>query len=356
MATLGVVKVRLPENTHLGSNEDITSFEQWKFRISQHLNAIQDWQFLLDKTWKRPCEDRFRGFVDDVDKSTVADESDKSKIQVKSKLPTRTSNEKCLLLEQMIEFIAGYANPVAMREELLEESTSLKNIWYRIKCFYQIQRRECRALELPLFKMNDNERPEAFYRRLKRFYVDLLQNSEDTVLYKGKPINSEELMSPLGEKLLMVNWLQLIHHKLPSVVSKRFSLQLLSNSLQDLRVPITDLIPNMLSEINNEEINSSALYVKPRSGSSVNRPGQFSKKFNPSNSNKSITTKKSCELCTAKGRAQADTHDITDCFLLDSSKRQNLSSKFRIAQCMVNNETDEVTEVLDDLSSEEQEA
>ena len=181
MASTGVVKVRLPINTHLGPNEDISSFEQWKFRICQHLQAVPEWKQFLDVTWKCPSEDKFRGLTSDGD-------------DVK---PAFTQQEKLLLLEQMIEFIAGYANTIAMREELLEESTSLNNIWFRIKSYYQIQRRECRALELSNFTVNVNERPEALYRRLKRFYSDLLQCKEDNVLYRGKSITENEQFSPL---------------------------------------------------------------------------------------------------------------------------------------------------------------
>ena len=175
MSNSNTVRVKLPELTHLGHTEDLESFSNWKFKLEQHLNVIPHWKRFLKATWSTPDVDPYRGLTADPEGTN-----------------SLSKEEKLNLLNQMLEFISGYSNTVAMKDEIIQESTSLKDIFYRIQCFYQIQKRETRALEIPQITQKVNERPEALYRRLRRSYMDLLQCKEDRVLYKGKPILVDE--------------------------------------------------------------------------------------------------------------------------------------------------------------------
>lgn len=321
MTTVGVVRVKLPELSTLGQTEDIESFNTWKFRLEQHLHAVKEWKPFLNQTWTCLDEDPHFGFTD---------------IKIEKDVVTSKESQH-LHLVQMLEFISGYANASVMRDEILNESCSLNNIWFRIKSFYQIQKREARALELANLQPKHQERPEALYRRMKREYVDLLQSLDDKVTYKSKSISVAESWTPLCEKLLIVNWLSLIHPKLPGLVKKRFSLQLLSVSLQDLRVPICDIIPNLLKDLESEEL-------------SVN----FVPKLNFASNPKLTQNTKFCELCKAKNRPQYNTHNIADCFLLDKTKRNNLKSKqrnFRVAEVLLD-DNDEIIHELSDQNDD----
>lgn len=101
------IRIKLPELNHLGHTEDIDSFTSWHFRLEQHLYAVPQWKDFLSAKWKTPDVDKFMGLTSDAD-------------TVKNAL---TKEEKYVNLVQMLEFIAGYANPVAMREEILFSST-----------------------------------------------------------------------------------------------------------------------------------------------------------------------------------------------------------------------------------------
>ena len=125
------VRVKLPDLTHLGHTENLDSYTNWQFKLEQHLNVITKWKPYLSCTWLTPDDDPYRGLRDDPSGEGIP--AGLTKIQ------------KVALLNEMLEFISGYANTVAMKDEIVQESTSLKNIFYRIKCFCQIQKRELRA-------------------------------------------------------------------------------------------------------------------------------------------------------------------------------------------------------------------
>ena len=114
---------RPPKPYKLTKKETIASFEAWKH--NQQYNLRQDPTFRAFnakvKTWnKKTAADPLRGLVDDA--ATVTENR-------------KTSAEKLEILELMLDLISDYC-PIISRTIIVNQSTSLNDVWQKIREHY----------------------------------------------------------------------------------------------------------------------------------------------------------------------------------------------------------------------------
>ena len=159
----------IPKQWYLSKNETINTFNNWKENQIYCLSIDEDFKsFLLaSATWgKKTSANPNRGFMDDPD--DVAPDTRKTKEQ------------KCATLELMLGQIANWAT-VITRNQITRDSTSLADIWNKIRAYYGFLGTGARFLDLSSIKLEVGERPEALYQRLLAFFEDNLMTIGSSV-------------------------------------------------------------------------------------------------------------------------------------------------------------------------------
>ena len=195
MATQHRPKV-IPKQWYLSKNETINTFNNWKENQIYCLSIDEDFKpFLLaTATWgKKTSANLTRGFMDDAD--DVAAEIRKTKEQ------------KCATLELMLGQIANWAT-VITRNQITKDSTSLADIWNKIRAYYGFLGTGARFLDLSSIKLEVGERPEALYQRLLAFFEDNLMTIGSSVTHHGVVATDDEEITPTVENITVFLWLE----------------------------------------------------------------------------------------------------------------------------------------------------
>ena len=249
-----------PKPYRLSKVETITSFENWKQNQIYNLRLDPNFGPFMAKytSWKKDStKNRNRGFEDD----TAGDNK-------------KTAAEKMGLLTLMLDQIASWC-PYVSRTFIVKQSTSLSNVWQKIREHYGFLSSGAQFLDLSLIKMEADDRPEDLYQRLFMFIEDNLVKAE-CLKHNDEVLEENEDMSPTVENTITWLWLHLLNPGLPQVVKKHYSSQLRNKTLASMKTEISQSIPAMLDELVSAE--ESKAFRSTNSFKSNNR-NSYKKQF-----------------------------------------------------------------------------
>lgn len=230
---------RAPKQWTLSKTETLNSFTNWKENLVYILSLDKNFSpYLADGfTWlKKSATNPNRGFTDD----TSGNASD------------QTAAQKSASLDLMLGQIANYATIIS-RNTIVKNSTSLSDIWTKIREHYGFQTTGSRFLDLVQICLEPEERPEDLYQRLVSFVDDNLLTADSGLTHHGDRITTDEELSPSLENLIVLLWLERIHPGLPSLVKQRYGAELRNKTLASIKPEISQALESLLAELQSDE-------------------------------------------------------------------------------------------------------
>ena len=145
---------RAPKQWQLTPNETLNSFKNWKENLVYTLSLDTSFKpYLKDGvTWQKlTSTSPSRGFTDDGSGVTNA----------------QTKDEKVATLNLMLGQIANYATIIS-RNQIVKSSTSLIDIWDKIRQHYGFHTTGSRFLDLTKIKLSGGDRPEDLFHNTSK--------------------------------------------------------------------------------------------------------------------------------------------------------------------------------------------
>jgi hypothetical protein len=291
---------RAPKQWKLTTHETITTFESWRQNLLYILSLDNNFSPFIapNFTWQKlTSTNQLRGLVDDADPIPAADR--------------KTAVQKNTQLELMLGQIANFC-PVISRNSILKNSTSINDIWHKIRQHFGFQSTGARFLDLATLKLQHDERPEDLFQRIMAFFEDNLLTVTGGITHHGEVPTSDEDLTPSLENTVVVIWLQLIHQGLPQLVQQKYGSELRNKTLASLKPEISQALPSLLDELraieDSKVLRASSNFMPRRKFSSFNKRNQT----------------KSCILCKTAGRPYVS-HNLSDCHFLPDADRRGLA-------------------------------
>ena len=288
---------RAPKQWQLTKIETITSYESWRQNLIYLLSLDKNFVPFLDASWqKQTATNPRRGLSNDG--TTVPEAQRLTAVQKNAHLD--------LLLGQIANFC-----PVISRNSIVKHSTSLNDIWQKIRQHYGFQSSGAHFLDLASIRFQPDERPEDLFQRLMAFFEDNLLSVHGGLTHHGDAATSDEDLSPTLENTIVVLWLQLIHPGLPLLVKQKYGSELRNKNLASLKPEISQALGPLLDELRSIE-DTKAMRV-----------GNSAPSRNPSGVQGQPRRRPflSCILCKTAGRPHT-THNLMDCrYLPDRDRR-----------------------------------
>ena len=212
-----------------------------------------------------------------------------------------TAAQKNAHLDLLLGQIANFC-PVISRNSIVKHSTSLNDIWQKIRQHYGFQSTGAHFLDLASIHLQPDERPEDLFQRLMAFFEDNLLSVHGGLTHHGVQVTANEDLSPTLENTVVVLWLQLIHPGLPLLVKQKYGSELCNKTLASLKPEISQALGSLLDELRSIEdtkamrIGSTTPRSHPNGGRGPPRRRPFL----------------SCILCKTAGRPH-NTHNLMDC-------------------------------------------
>ena len=288
---------RAPKQWQLTKIETITSYESWRQNLIYILSLDKNFVPFLDATWqKQTAANPRRGLTND---GTAVPEAQRL-----------TAVQKNAHLDLLLGQIANFC-PVISRNSIVKHSTSLNDIWQKIRQHYGFQSTGAHFLDLASISLQPDERPEDLFQRLMAFFEDNLLSVHGGLTHHGDQVTADEDLSPTLENTVVVLWLQLIHPSLPLLVKQKYGSELRNKTLASLKPEISQALPSLLDELRSIEdskamrIGSSTPRRHPNSGQGQPRQRPFL----------------SCILCKTAGRPHT-THNLMACRYLPERDRR----------------------------------
>ena len=278
-----------------------TQFEAWKHNILYNLQMDKNFApFLANNIiWKKQSAGSpNRGLLSDT-------EGDDRK----------TAAQKVLALNLMLEQISSWC-PYIARTFIVKQSTSLNDVWRKIREHYDFLSTGAQFLDLSLIKMDSHERAEDLYQKLFIFFEDNLVKGND-LQHNGETLDVDEEMTPTVENVITWYWLHVLHPGLPQLVKQRYGTELRNKTVGSLKTEISQSLTSLMSELQSCEESNGRVF---RAGGNFRSPGtgsSYKKQYN----NKSA---RSCTLCKAAGR-QFNSHWLSQCTYLTQDDRKALA-------------------------------
>ena len=343
---MSTVKAQRP--TRLSEDETHTSFEDWRNNLIFYLNQDANFKSFLksNKTWEKSS-------------STTAHRG-------------LASADELSQLKNFLGVIASLSPPL-LHGDLIDESTSLANIFIQLREYYQFAPSEgtfMKFLDIKREIINGSmERPLHLYLRLRQFIRDNLLLKSGKIAHNGKVPETDEVLSPTTERLIVLRWLEILHPALPNHVAKVFAQDLQFKSLKDLQPTISGQIDDLLRQLddNTASVSYTGIYSQKKdynhgrnSGNSKNsfddnktsqsfsqrsssfRRGGWNQKFQ-----KSTPFVKKCDACYSVGEPFIG-HTVRNCPNISRSDRSNMLKTFALEV-----DEDEEPEQLDEFYVEE---
>ena len=149
---------RAPKQWQLTKIETITSYESWRQNLIYLLSLDKNFVPFLDANWqKQTATNPRRGLTNGG--TTVPEAQRLTAVQKNAHLN--------LLLGQIANFC-----PVISRNSIVKHSTSLNDIWQKIRQHYGFQSSGAHFLDLASIRFQPDERPEDLFQRLMAFFED----------------------------------------------------------------------------------------------------------------------------------------------------------------------------------------
>lgn len=200
-----------------------TQFEAWKHNILYNLQMDKNFApFLANNIiWKKQSAGSpNRGLLSDT-------EGDDRK----------TAAQKVLALNLMLEQISSWC-PYIARTFIVKQSTSLNDVWRKIREHYDFLSTGAQFLDLSLIKMDSHERAEDLYQKLFIFFEDNLVKGND-LQHNGETLDVDEEMTPTVENVITWYWLHVLHPGLPQLVKQRYGTELRNKTVGSLKTEIS---------------------------------------------------------------------------------------------------------------------
>lgn len=299
---------------------------QWKEIILTHVKSENGWKPLLDITWGAKKE-KDRGFTaDDVDNA--------------------------LLVDNMLTFIATYG-PASVFREITTRSTCMKDVWEVIRKWAGIRPSGSKHLTYAKLRRaydpSSNQSPQEYFYALRDAKEDCLLLAGSPIKFRNKTLATDEDLVPCLESDIVMDWLEALGGpSLQEHVFRVYSKDLESSSLADLQDRISENIETLLIEaeaaaeapstigkafikgatkqpFRSNDRNTGFKGASKEPFRSNDRNTRFARNNRDSGqakpASKSVTP---CILCKAKGRPQASSHSISECFLLTTDNRKSI--------------------------------
>ena len=314
---------RAPKQWQLSPSETLNTFKNWKENLVHTLSLDSSFKPFLknDVTWeKHTSASPNRGFVDDDTTATNA----------------KTKEEKVTTLNLMLGQIANYATVIS-RNQIVKSSTSLSDIWNKIRQHYGFHTTGSRFLDLTNIRPSSGDSPEALYQTLVSFMDDNLLTTDCSLTHHSAKVEKDEEMSPTLENMVVLLWLERLHVNLPSLIKQRYGAELRNKTLASIKPEISQALSSLLEELS---VGEDSRISRSQASFSNRRGGGNSSSFNTNNSRQS----KFCCLCRSANRPGFDTHFLSQCRFLPESDRkrmsQSSSSKIRSVEAYDNDNYD----------------
>ena len=215
---------KAPKQWQLSRNETLNSFTNWRENLIYSFSLDPAFTSYLGEgvTWqKKTSANVTRGFTDDGETVDVAQR--------------KTAATKVAKLELMLGQIANYATIIS-RNTIVKNSTSLADIWKKIREHYGFQTTGSRFLDLANVTLNSDERPEDLYQKLVSFFDDNLLTT-DGLTHHGEHATSNEEITPSIENTIVLLWLQ------------RYGAELRNKTLASIKPEISQALDSLLDEL-----------------------------------------------------------------------------------------------------------
>ena len=315
---------RAPKQWQLTSNETLNTFKNWKENLVYTLSLDASFKPFLKEgvTWEKLTSTTpSRGFTDDDDQVTVN---------------KQTKEEKVASLNLMLGQIANYATIIS-RNQIIKSSTSLNDIWDKIRQHYGFHTTGSRFLDLTNIRLSSSEKPEDLYQRLVSFMDDNLLTKDGSLTHHSAKIEKDEEISPTLENVIVLLWLERLHVNLPALVKQRYGAELRNKTLSSIKPEISQALTSLLEELSSGE-NSRIMRTQV---SSNRRGGGYPSSNNYNNNNQSRSGKYCC-LCRTANRPGYDSHFLSQCrFLPESDRKRFGSSKIRTIDVVDQNDVED---------------
>ena len=331
---------RAPKQWQLSTNETLNSFKNWKENLVYTLSLDPAFkQFLKENiTWKKSTDPaQHRGFTE-----TPAN-GDVSAVSAQS---------KCAALNLMLGQIANYATVIS-RNQIIKNSTSLNDIWDKIRQHYGFHSTGSRFLDLCNIKLQAGERPEDLYQRLVSFFDDNLLTVDSKIIHHSSNVTEDEEISPTLENTVVLLWLERIHTGLPGLVKQRYGAELRNKTLATIKPEISQALSSLLEELSvgeDSRILRTQGYHSPQNRRRE-QPHHSSSQSRSANNNK----KPYCHLCRTANRSGFDSHYMSQCRYLPESERRMFSRSASRIRGVTFNENVEAVENDDNYDEEQYE-
>lgn len=248
MATSGTKSFVRP--WRLTEVESFSSFNNWRSTITYHVCQDENVkQFFVNScTWKK--------------KSPLSPNRGLAATTV----PVAAAEDRCTLLNQMLGLICQYA-PHFFQNQIQNTSTSMQSIWSFIREYYRFAQSESTFMKFLDIRQEQEERPERLYYRLLSHIVDNLLCKDSKLLFEGVKVTEDEVMGPTIRRLIILNWLHVIHPGLPALLTRAFAFDLQRITLVDLFPQICESLDAFLDELKeNDTVAAQVNYTDNRSG------------------------------------------------------------------------------------------
>ena len=312
----------------LCESETESSFTTWHQSMMFHIVIDSRFSRFADSNdlglWKSSATLN-RGFTDDP---RTGDDAPPADVRM-------TAAQKATTLKVLLGSIATFA-PVISNRYITEQSTSLNQIWDRLRGHYGIRVTGSRILDLAGMCLKDNESYSACWERFSSFVESNLLAANSDILHLNEKNTTQESYSPTLQNITVVLWLRAINPELPNIIKQRFSTQLKYNTLFSLRDDICEALPSLIAEIANREYSvnlakASILADMSDDEGIVNFAKDFKYKASIKSKPKSkkfqmYKPQRSCCLCKAAGRPDFHTHFLSGCKFLPAEDRKYMSS------------------------------
>ena len=288
---------RAPKQWQLTKIETITSYESWRQNLVYVLSLDKNFVRFLDASWqKQTAANPVRGLTDD---GTAIPEAQRL-----------TAAQKNTHLDLLLGQIANFC-PVISRNSIAKHSTSLNDIWQKIRQHYGFQSSGAHFLDLASIRLQPDERPEDLFQRLMAFFEDNLLSVHGGLTHHGDQVTAKEDLSPTLENTVVFLWLQLIHPRLPLLVKQKYGSELRNKTLASLKPEISQALGSLLDELRSIE-DTKAMRIGSTTPRRLPNAGQGQPRRRPF---------LSCILCKTAGRPHT-THNLMDCrYLPDRDRR-----------------------------------
>ena len=145
-----------PKLYSLNPKANFSEFEAWRQNVQYHLEEDDKFEPYITSgsTWKKvTAADRFRGFTDDTNAEGAV---------------TVSREKKNAIVERILNIIANYCTHIT-RTILVKQTTSLEDVWNKIRTHHHIEATGANFLNLSNIKMEDDSY-EDVYQRLYAFF------------------------------------------------------------------------------------------------------------------------------------------------------------------------------------------